>query len=63
MVAGVAVAVEVTEQKEISTFHTKIVIQKCLNVGNQECLNVLNNFCFHVYAQKSLFIVENGNAF
>ena len=22
-----------------------------------------NNFCFHVYAQKSLFIAENGNAF
>ena len=42
--------------------------------GNQECMNVLNNFishsltldmlnnfCFHVYAQKSLFIVENCN--
>ena len=24
---------------------------------------MLNNFCFHVYAQKSLFIVENCNAF
>ena len=24
---------------------------------------MLNNFCFHVYAQKSLFIGENGNAF
>ena len=24
---------------------------------------VLNNFCFHVYAQKSLFKVENVNAF
>ena len=23
--------------------------------------DMLNNFCFHVYAQKSLFIVENGN--
>ena len=22
-----------------------------------------NNFCFHVYAQKSLFIAENCNAF
>ena len=24
---------------------------------------MLNNFCFKVYAQKSLFIVENVNAF
>ena len=24
---------------------------------------MLNNFCFHVYAQKSLFIVENNNDF
>ena len=38
--------------------------------GNQECFeklgksweNLLNNFCFHVYAQKSLFIGEDGNA-
>ena len=25
--------------------------------------DMLNNFCFHVYAQKSMFIGENGNAF
>ena len=25
--------------------------------------DMLNNFCFHVYAQKSLFIVENVNGF
>ena len=24
---------------------------------------MLNNFCFHLYAQKSLFIAENWNAF
>ena len=24
---------------------------------------MLNNFCFHLYAQKSLFIAENCNAF
>ena len=24
---------------------------------------MLNNFCFHVYAQKSLFKVENVNGF
>ena len=23
--------------------------------------DMLKNFCFHVYAQKSLFIGENGN--
>ena len=26
-------------------------------------LDMLNNFCFHVYAQKSLFKVENINAY
>ena len=26
-------------------------------------LDMLNNFCFHVYAQKSLFKVENDNGF
>ena len=26
-------------------------------------LDKLNNFCFHVYAQKSLFIGKNCNAF
>ena len=25
--------------------------------------DMLNNFCFHVYAQKSLFIGQNVNAF
>ena len=25
--------------------------------------DMLNNFCFHVYAQKSLFLCENDNAF
>ena len=25
--------------------------------------DMLNNFCSHVYAQKSLFIGENGNVF
>ena len=25
--------------------------------------DMLNNFCFHVWAQKSLFIVENDNGF
>ena len=24
---------------------------------------MLKNFCFHIYAQKSLFIAENCNAF
>ena len=25
--------------------------------------DMLNNFCFHLYAQNSLFIAENCNAF
>ena len=25
--------------------------------------DMLNNFCFHLYAQKSLFIGENGNVY
>ena len=25
--------------------------------------DMLNNFCFHVYAQKLLFVGENGNGF
>ena len=24
---------------------------------------MLNNFCFHLYAQKSMFIGENGNVY
>ena len=34
----------------------------CQNIENDPW-NMLNNFCFHVYAQKSMFIGENGNAF
>ena len=25
--------------------------------------DMLNNFCFHVYAQKKMFVGENGNTF
>ena len=33
---------------------------KTLNVNiKNDPRDMLNNFCFHVYAQKSLFIVEN----
>ena len=34
-----------------------------LSLSHSLTLNMLNNFCFHVYAQKSLFKVENVNAF
>ena len=34
-----------------------------LSLSHSVCLDMLNNFCFHVYAQKSLFIVENVNDF
>ena len=32
-------------------------------IGQVDPRDMLNNFCFHVYAQKSLFIAENCNAF
>ena len=34
-----------------------------LSISHSLTLNMLNNFCFHVYAQKSLFKVENVNGF
>ena len=34
-----------------------------LSLSHSLTLDMLNNFCFHVYAQKSLIIGENGNAF
>ena len=43
--------------------------KKCLKVRpklgnrNSNVWHMINNVCFHVYAQKSLFIGENGNVF
>ena len=34
-----------------------------LSLFHSLSLDMLNNFCFHVYAQKSLFKVENVNAY
>ena len=34
-----------------------------LSLSHSLTLNMLNNICFHVYAQKSLFKVENVNGF
>ena len=34
-----------------------------LSLSHSLSLDMLNNFCFHVYAQKSLFKVENVNAY
>ena len=34
-----------------------------LSISQSITLDMLNNFCFHLYAQKSLFIGENVNAF
>ena len=34
-----------------------------LSISHSITLDMLNKFCFHVYAQKSLFIAENCNAF
>ena len=34
-----------------------------LSISHSITLNMLNKFCFHLYAENSLFIVENCNAF
>ena len=34
-----------------------------LSISHSVTLDMLNKFCFHLYAQKSLFIGENCNAF
>ena len=34
-----------------------------LSISHSLSLDMLNNFCFHVYAQKSLFKVENVNGY
>ena len=34
-----------------------------LPISHLLTLDMLNKFCFHLYAQKSLFIAENCNAF
>ena len=55
----------------MSEWQTKAGNQKCLaklakltlSISHSLTLDMLNNFCFHVYAQKSLFKVENVNGF
>ena len=34
-----------------------------LSISHSLILDMLNKFCFHLYAQKSLFMAENCNAF
>ncbi len=34
-----------------------------INNANGDPWDMLNNFCFHVFAQKSLFVSENGKGF
>ena len=34
-----------------------------LSISHSLTLDMLNKFCFHLYAQNSLFIGENCNAF
>ena len=48
-----------TKKFQVPFCHLAVICQM-LNVDPRE---MLNNFCFHVYAQKSLFIAENVNAF
>ena len=33
------------------------------SISHSITLDMLNNFCFHLYAENSLFIAENCNAF
>ena len=44
---------------------SKVTVYKLANLQNLQIdpWDMLNKFCFHVYAQKSLFIAENCNAF
>ena len=43
--------------------HCHVVKLSSCQVVKFDPWDMLNNFCFHVYAQKSLFIVENVNDF
>ena len=56
---------------KMSECQTKAGNQECLaklaklslSISHSLTLDMLNNFCFHVYAQKSVFIGQNVNAF
>ena len=41
----------------------KILKKMKFKIAQVDPRDMLNNFCFHLYAQKSLFIAENCNAF
>ena len=42
---------------------TRNVLQNSLSISHSLTLDMLSKFYFHLYAQKSLFICENCNAF
>ena len=48
------------QKKKYYALDCQAVICQMLNVDPWD---MPGNFCFHVYAQKSLFIGENGNEF
>ena len=52
-----------SESSELGTGTLSLSHFVTLALSHSLSLNMLNNFCFHVYAQKSLFKVENVNAF
>ena len=57
----VSVSVSVTVSLSLSvTVYLSVTVS--VSVSVDPCY-MLNKFCFHVYAQKSLFLGENGNAF
>ena len=64
VVVAVPQILKVFSRVFIYKFHKKIVLDfLTLSISHSVSLDMLNNFCFHVYAEKSLFIAENCNAF
>ena len=64
VVVAVPQILKVFSRVFIYKFHKKIVLDfLTLSISHSVSLDMLNNFCFHVYAEKSLFIGDNGNAF
>ena len=52
-----------SEQLLFSCLCSKVTLSYTLSISHSLTLDKLNKFCFHLYAQKSLFIGENCNAF
>ena len=60
---SVTVSLFVTVFVSVALFMTVTVFVTVTVSVSVDPWDMLSNFCFHVYAQKSLFIGENNNAF